>query len=169
MGEKRLTQTMNLHTYTYSDKSTQELSKLFKELSKVFPCVPSDFNDLFNSGVFMHDTMYVNNDLFNTQDLKLMELLPPEMASPCQKPLERLEYVRCIISQVISGEIEKPEWMNYLEENIFCGPYALNPSTYLYLKPKAKEYEGLGSAIRAFLYSTEHLTEERSDECEFCL
>lgn len=150
----------NLFTYTYSEDSIPKLKKLFVELSKVFPCVEKDINTMFNHGVFLHEGVYANNPILDSNNQELLDILPPELTGECVTPKERLEYVRCIISQIMQGKIEKPKWMQYIEEELICGPYGLNPSTFLYLQAKEDKYVNLATTLKEYLYSTKHLTEK---------
>lgn len=156
-----------LTTYTYSNRSIDELKNLLSELSKVFPCVEKDLSKLFDYGVFMDATMYANNYLIKSKDNTVIDKLPPELSAPCQTPDNRIDFVRDTIEKIMKGEITKPDWMKYLEEELVCGSYALPPSTLLYLRPKDEKYKSLGDAIKKFLYSTDHIT-DKVEECKPC-
>lgn len=56
------------------------------------------------------------------------------------------------IENILTGKIEKPQWMIDCEE--YEDYEGLTPSTVLYIKPKSPEFENIGLAMLSFLNST---------------
>ena len=58
------------------------------------------------------------------------------------------------------GEIKKPEWMKYVEEEEICNQFEAAPSTFLNLLPKEEKYQGLANTFLYFLYSPNMMVTE---------
>ena len=142
---------MEIGTYIYSSHSIDALKEMLEEFFLVFniPYIAPD--DLFYYGVFCKDITYANYKYWDKAPLSLE--IPEQLTSVCQTEEERLSYVHEIIRKVIIGEIEKPEWMIYVEEEENCNEFDAAPSNYLILIPKDTKYEKLATKILDFLYS----------------
>ena len=83
-----------------------------------------------------------------------------EVAAMCPTPSEKEDFVKRIIIEIIRGEIEKPEWMKYVEEEMSCNCCNAAPSTFLFLIPKDEKYRTLAARLLDFLYSPNMMTTE---------
>ena len=142
---------MKIGTYIYSSNSVEKLKDMLNEFFLVFniPTVTPD--DLFYYGVFCKDITYANFKYWNEAPERLD--VPTQLTEPCQTEEERLDYVHYITDLVVRGEIDKPEWMLYVEMEESCNEYDAAPSNFLYLVPKEGKYEKLANRILDFLYS----------------
>lgn len=150
---------MKTLTFIYSSQSIETLQELFTELINVFGyTVIPKLDEMFYYGVFCKENTYSNYKHWNEapDDLEIPEIL----TAVCAKPSERLNYVRSIINEIIRGEIEKPEWMKYVEEEETCNIYDAAPSTFLYLIPKDEKYQELANKLLGFLYSPNMMVTE---------
>lgn len=143
---------MKTLTFIYSSQSIDALQELFTELINVFGyTVIPKLDDIFYYGVFCKENTYSNFKYWNEapEDIEI----PENLTAVCSKPSERLDYVKMTINEVIRGEIDKPEWMKYVEEEETCNVYDAAPSTFLYLIPKEEKYQELANKLLGFLYS----------------
>ena len=141
---------MRDYTFIYSSPSVEALENLVKSFLTAFN-IPNTIDEMFEYGVFCKPETYANFDLWDEAPLNLC--VPENLTSVCSKPSDRMNYVKMIIKQVIKGEIEKPEWMIYVEETKSCNEFDDAPSTFLTIIPKSEEYKDLGEKLIEFLYS----------------
>lgn len=135
-------------TYVYSSPCISYLRELIESLSSTFS-IKDKLDDMFWYGVFCNPETYA---YYNYYDMCNSDV--PELLSNNLEPLkDKLLYVKGVIRQVIKGEIDKPEWMFFVEENESFNKFTDSPSTFLYLIPKDKRYEKFGEALTNFLYS----------------
>ena len=87
-----------------------------------------------------------------------------ELFKQCLKDAKREvlreDFVKRIIIEIIRGEIEKPEWLRYVEEEMSCSCCNAAPSTFLFLIPKDEKYRTLAARLLDFLYSPNMMTTE---------
>ena len=151
---------MKTITFVYSSESVEALKKLFTELRWVFgyTTVP-ELNDMFYYGVFCKQNTYSNFNGWEKAQGEGIEV-PEMLTSVCPTPSEREDFVKRIIIEIIRGEIEKPEWMKYVEEEMSCSCRNAAPSTFLTLIPKDEKYRTLADRLLDFLYSPNMMTTE---------
>ena len=151
---------MKTITFIYSSESVEALKKLFTELRGVFgyTLIP-EFDDMFYYGVFCKPNTYSNFNGWEKAQGEGIEV-PEMLTSVCPTPSEREDFVKRIINEIIKGEIDKPEWMRYVEEESVCSCYNAAPSTFLTLIPKDEKYRILAARLLDFLYSPNMMTTE---------
>ena len=151
---------MKTITFIYSSESVEALKKLFTELRWVFgyTTVP-ELNDMFYYGVFCKSVTYANFNGWEKAQREGIEV-PEILTAMCPTPSEREDFVKRIIIEIIRGEIEKPEWMKYVEEEMSCSCCNAAPSTFLILIPKDEKYRTLADRLLDFLYSPNMMTTE---------
>lgn len=137
--------------YSYSTNSFYKVKELIQEMLDVFKS-PLSPDDLFYYGIFCGVSQYANNTYLNQE----IENIPAILISETTPYNERADYVNGIIDKVLTGEMEKPEWMIEIEQSERCGDGCYAPSTFLYLKAKSEDYDRLGDKLVDFLYSTSH-------------
>lgn len=142
----------------YSGASIQTLKDMINEFFFVFDIMDKNADDLFYYGVFCDNSVYVN--FAHWDEVPKNIEVPDVLTNLCTREYERNEFVQKIIEQIMRGEIEKPEWMFWVEENTICDDYEQGPSTFLRLIPKDEDYATLGEKILAFLYSTNLFTSQ---------
>ena len=151
---------MKTITFVYSSESVEALKKLFTELRWVFgyTTVP-ELNDMFYYGVFCKPNTYSNFNGWEKAHGEGIEV-PEMLTSVCPTPSEKEDFVKRTINEIIKGEIEKPEWMKYVEEESVCSCCNAAPSTFLTLIPKDEKYRTLADRLLDFLYSPNMMTTE---------
>ena len=151
---------MKTITFIYSSESVEALKNLFTELRWVFgyTTVP-ELNDMFYYGVFCKPNTYSNFNGWEKAQGEGIEV-PEMLTSVCPTPSEREDFVKRTINEIIKGEIEKPEWMRYVEEESVCSCCNAAPSTFLTLIPKDEKYRTLADRLLDFLYSPNMMTTE---------
>lgn len=142
---------MQIGTYIYSSNSVEALKEMLSEFFLTFNLPLYTPDDLFYYGVFCKDVTYANYKHWNEAPVTLE--IPPILTSVCDTEEDRLAYVHGLIDGITKGEIDKPEWMLYVEMEEMCNEYEAAPSTFLYLIPKDGKYEKLANKILDFLYS----------------
>lgn len=151
---------MKTITFVYSSESVEALKKLFTELRRVFGYTTApELNDMFYYGVFCKQNTYSNFNGWEKAQGEGIEV-PEMLTSVCPTPSEREYFVNRIIIEIIKGEIEKPEWMKYVEEEMSCSCCNAAPSTFLFLIPKDEKYRILAARLLDFLYSPNMMTTE---------
>lgn len=151
---------MKTITFVYSSKSVEALKKLFTELRWVFGYTTvSELNDMFYYGVFCKSVTYANFNGWEKAQREGIEV-PEILTAMCPTPSEREDFVKRTINEIIKGEIEKPEWMEYVEEETVCSCCDVAPSTFLTLIPKDEKYQSLADRLLEFLYSPNMMTTE---------
>ena len=151
---------MKTITFIYSSESVEAIKRLFTELRGVFgyTLIP-EFDDMFYYGVFCKQNTYSNFNGWEKAQGEGIEV-PEMLTSVCPTPSEREYFVNRIIIEIIKGEIEKPEWMKYVEEEMSCNCCNAAPSTFLFLIPKDEKYRTLAARPLDFLYSPNMMTTE---------
>lgn len=141
----------------YSDPSVDAAKKLLKTFMDLCEICLVEPEDMFYFGVFCHVTTYANFKGWEDAKKEGIEI-PGILIDTCPNSDDRIEYVEDIIQQVMTGEIDKPEWMNYVEENASCDWCEQMPSTFLRLIPKEEKYRELGCRLITFLYSPNRMS-----------
>jgi hypothetical protein len=119
--------------FTYSGGSISAVKDLVNEMLKVFGRSET-FDDIFFAGVFCDEYKYGESEL-------------------CPDP-EKID-VKQLIDDILTGKIEKPQWMNDVEEEESeCDYY--HPSTDLYLQAKDEKYNELANLLLKYLNSQDH-------------
>lgn len=138
--------------FTYSSGTLSSVKNLIDEMFDL-SSNPLRADDIFYFGVFCAYITYANFDweTYNTDNIEVPDILTSDMTPTSDK----INYVSIIIEQVLTGKIEKPEWMIKVEQEYSCFD-CYSPSTFLMLKPKNEKYESLGKLLTNFLYSTSH-------------
>lgn len=151
---------MKTITFIYSSESVKAIKRLFTELRWVFgyTLIP-EFDDMFYYGVFCKSVTYANFNGWEKAQREGVEV-PEILTAMCPTPSEREDFVKRIIIEIIRGEIEKPEWMKYVEEETVCSCCNAAPSTFLILIPKDEKYRILTARLLDFLYSPNMMTTE---------
>lgn len=142
---------MKIGTFIYSSNSIDALKEMLQEFFIVFNIPSLTPDDLFYYGVFCKDVTYANYKYWNEAPVTLE--IPEILTSICNTEADRLNYVHGITEQIMKGEIDKPEWMLYIEMEENCNGYETAPSNYLYLIAKDDKYSKLAEKILDFLYS----------------
>ena len=151
---------MKTITFIYSSESVEALKNLFIELRWVFgyTLIP-EFDDMFYYGVFCKSVTYANFNGWEKAQREGIEV-PEILTAMCPTPSEKEDFVKRIIIEIIRGQIEKPEWMKYVEEEMSCSCCNAAPSTFLILIPKDEKYRILAARLLDFLYSPNMMTTE---------
>ena len=151
---------MKTITFIYSSESVEALKNLFIELRWVFgyTLIP-EFDDMFYYGVFCKSVTYANFNGWEKAQREGIEV-PEILTAMCPTPSEKEDFVKRIIIEIIRGEIEKPEWLRYVEEETVCSCCDAAPSTFLILIPKDEKYRILAARLLDFLYSPNMMTTE---------
>lgn len=138
------------YTVIYSQPSIEALENLVADISGTFGLVET-IDDMFYYGVFCKPQNYSNYvfDMREEYDFEIPEIFNDE----CFYGESKFQYVKTIINMVLKKEIEKPEWMKYIELNMTCNEFGQPPSTFLYIIPKEPQYEALAQRLIEFLYS----------------
>ena len=140
----------NTSTLIYSQPSIEALENLINSFVTTFGFTET-IDDMFYYGVFHKPQNYANYKFDNSEGYSFE--IPPIIASVCASEHDKIEYVKSVIKQVIHKEIEKPEWMCYIELNDVCEGCGGAPSTFLTIEPKEEEYADLAEKLIEFLYS----------------
>ena len=151
---------MKTITFIYSSESVKAIKRLFTELRWVFgyTLIP-EFDDMFYYGVFCKSVTYANFNGWEKAQREGIEV-PEILTAMCPTPSEKEDFVKRIIIEIIRGEIEKPEWLRYVEEETVCSCCDAAPSTFLILIPKDEKYRILAARLLDFLYSPNMMTTE---------
>ena len=151
---------MKTITFIYSSESVEAIKRLFTELRGVFgyTLIP-EFDDMFYYGVFCKSVTYANFNGWEKAQREGVEV-PEILTAMCPTPSEKEDFVKRIIIEVIRGEIERPEWLRYVEEETVCSCCDAAPSTFLILIPKDEKYRILAARLLDFLYSPNMMTTE---------
>jgi len=134
--------------FTYSEDSLPALKRLVNEMLKSFDKVET-FDDIFYADVFLsYNDDYLDAEVNfdeNNQENYVSIFRDLSYLEKCTKLSE-------IKSQILKGEIEKPQWMTFAEE--YNGDYS--HETTLEILPKDDKYLSLADKLISFLYSTDH-------------
>lgn len=138
-------------TFIYSSPCKEALKNLVESIVKTFNVPNLSIEDMFWYGVFCAPETYANYELWDEVPDNIE--VPPTITSVCSKEDERIDFVKQTINDIITGNMEKPEWMIFVEEEKSCNKYEMAPSTFLRIIPKNNEYKDLAEKLIEFLYS----------------
>ena len=139
------------YTLVYSSGSIEALEGLIDSMSTAFN-LHVTIDDLFYYGVFCSPKIYAYYKHWDDAPDGLE--IPTILTSSIQESSSKLDYVKTMINEILTGETEKPEWMVHVEMEEASDYYEHAPSTYLYLSEKDETYKDLADALFDFLYST---------------
>lgn len=135
-------------TYVYSSPCISYLRELIEAFNTTFYS-KIDLDEMFWYGVVCNIETYAYYKHYDRCPHTVPNILSDETISQSKK----YDYVKEIITLVIKKEIDKPEWMFFVEENESFNNFSDAPSTFLILIPKGEKYKKLGEALTNFLYS----------------
>ena len=141
---------MRDYTVIYSSASKEAFEELMKEILLLFES-PLKLKDMFYYDVFCKTETYAHYNMWEEAPVDM--IIPSQLTNPCSKPKDRVDYVNNIIELILKGEMEKPEWMVFVEMEEYKTEYNLSPSTFLYLYAKDEKYKLFGEKLINFLYS----------------
>jgi hypothetical protein len=127
--------------FTYSEGSLPAIKELINEMLKVFD-KKETFDDIFYAETFLEDDDYYLESSDYPQELKKGEW---------KQVIENFNNFKL---SILKGEIEKPQWMINVEENLLYDYY--RRSTTLDLQAKDEKYSELANKLLKYLYSTYH-------------
>lgn len=150
---------MKTLTFIYSSEAVDALKELFEELRNLFgyTVIPT-LDEMFYYGVFCKTNTYSNFKYWDDSTIDFD--IPDVFTSVCASSTVRYNYVETTIQEIIKGEIEKPEWMKYIEEEETCNSFDAAPSTFLRLIPKNEKYNELADKLLGFLYAPNMMVTE---------
>lgn len=131
--------------FTYSEESIKLLKDMINEILKTFD-IQKTCDDMFDVVVLCDDS-----ERYSEYIEKLKEDDVYELPAGVTEETDIDELWR----NVSVGKLPKPKWFNDVEQEEDEWNY-FQPSTYLYLIPKEKQYQKVGELIKKFLYSTNH-------------
>ncbi|CAB4131461.1 hypothetical protein UFOVP276_210 [uncultured Caudovirales phage] len=133
--------------YTYSDASESAMRNMIEEFFKVFG-IDKKCDEVFTLTVTCKSYDY-SDRVSNLDDM------PEEFKGLGNKEIQAK--TEEILAKVVSGEINKPQWMTDVEKD---DHWDNRPATTLNIEPKAPEYAALAKLLLEFLYSTESVEGE---------
>lgn len=137
-------------TVVYSSASKEAFEELMKETLLLFNS-PLKLEEMFYYDVFCKTETYAYYDLWEEAPVTLE--IPSQLTNTCSRLKDKVDYVNNVIEQILKGNMEKPEWMVYVEMEDYNTEYKLSPSTFLYLYAKDEKYQVFGEKLINFLYS----------------
>lgn len=145
---------MREYSTIYSDASIDAAKKLINEFLYFCGSLEEGItaDDLFYFNVFCDASVYAYFTKWEEAEEQGIDI-PTILRSDCTSAQNKLEYVEDIIEEITTGQLEKPEWMRYVEENSSCDWCEQMPSTYLRIIAKSEEYSVLACRLLQFLYS----------------
>lgn len=138
------------YTVINSQPSIEALENLMADFFGTFGLTET-IDDLFYYGVFCKVQNYANYPFDTTVDYGFD--IPYALTADCAKDSEKIDFVKKTINQILRKEIEKPEWMKWVEMNMNCNEFEQAPSTFLQIVAKESQYEALAQRLIEFLYS----------------
>ena len=138
------------YTVINSQASIEALKNLISNFLDTFGMIET-IDDLFYYGVFCKPQNYANYKFDITENYGFD--IPYNLTNPEAKDSEKVDYVKMIIRQIMHKEINKPEWMKWVEMNTDCNEYGQAPSTFLQIEAKEPQYEAMAQRLIEFLYS----------------
>lgn len=135
-------------TYIYSSPSLEALDNLITSIKNTF-YTNLTVDDMFYTGVFCNVDVYANYQHYDRYCGEVPEMFLCDSSDSDT----REAYVKNLIRMIMKGEIEKPDWMEWVEEESVCGIFNDAPSTFLYLIPKNDKYADFAEKLTDFLYS----------------
>lgn len=122
--------------FTYQN-STEEVKELVAEILKLSDTPDLTPDDVFYYGTFCESDVYADSE----------GIVPEEYTNT--------EMVERTIVAVLTGEMEKPDWMTEVENNEDYFEYYC-PDVYLHVLAKEEKYKPLGQKLLDFLNSPSH-------------
>lgn len=122
--------------FTYQD-SVKQTKDLVNEILKLLGTTDKTADDIFYYGVFIDDYY---------RYLESPNFIMPEGIT------DAVKYFRSLQLSILKGEIEKPQWMDEVEDNM-QDYYEWAPSRTLHLIAKDEKYEPLANKIKLLLDS----------------
>lgn len=138
------------YTVIHSQPSLESLKSLMKCFFDTFGMVET-IDDLFYYGVFCKPNNYANFKWDITEEYDFD--IPSILTDVCININDKLEFIQKTIESILKKEINKPEWMKYIEMNQCCNDFCQAPSNFLQIIAKDKKYENLAKCLINFLYS----------------
>lgn len=147
--------------YTYQN-SVSEAKSLVAEILKMVGDKKNTPDDIFYYGVFCEEVTYFDK-FEEAEDIDELEykddgykkvIIVGEWGSEEYKAAEKVrdEWFENLKIEIMTGKVERPDWMEDAEKD---DDYGWDPSSYLCLVPKNKEFEGIGDAIAKLLGSVD--------------
>ncbi len=130
--------------YNYQEDALPAVKNMIDEFLKTFGCKETA-DDMFYPAIMSsidHYSDYLDDTSEDPDEDKIDKEIPKEMS---RKELELL------IENIITGKIEKPEWIKNADEQE--DGEGFEAERFLYLVPKEEKYKKLGEAIIKFLNS----------------
>jgi len=137
-------------TVIYSQPSIEALKNLMYAFFLSFG-IEENIDNIFYYGVFCKPQNYSNFEFDEDEEYPFE--IPECILSVCPTENEKYTFVNELISRIMRKEIEKPEWMKYVEMTMICDSFGQPPSTFLYIEPKEEKYAKLAQKLVEFLYS----------------
>lgn len=143
-------------TFIYSSSSVEPFKDLVNTMLKTFDEHVLTVDDIFYYGVFCNDGVYATFDWSNPDcyDFEIPDIL----TDTCVKMSDKVSFVKTMIERIMWGEMEKPEWMIYIEQELSVNKFEQSPSTFLFVSSKDSRFTVLGEKLIEFLYSPNKLT-----------
>lgn len=135
-------------TYVYSSPCISYLRELVESIKNTFS-IKENLDDMFWYGVYCNAETYAYYRCYD----RCNETVPDILMSETETNSKKLLYIKSIINKATKGEINKPGWMFFVEENATFNKFNDAPSTFLILIPKDEKYKKLGESLTNFLYS----------------
>lgn len=135
--------------YTNSDGCIEPAKELVQEFLNTMG-IDKSVDDMFYFDSFMDPSDYFdyfedfNKDEIKSSGYQLVNLGYREKKKEIEK----------IFKKVVSGEIDRPQWM-IDAENAESDDWGSYYESDLYISPREQKYEKLAKALKGFLYSTE--------------
>lgn len=144
---------MATRTYTVlnSHPSIEAFEKLYETIAKTFS-IEKSIDEVFMYGSFFKYSTYVEYAKNFSSCLYDVEM-PPQLVSNCNPYKDKVDFLSRLFDQIMKKEIEKPEWMKYIELNAVCDEYSQPPSSFLIIRAIDEKYEELAKSLVEFLYS----------------
>lgn len=142
---------IQVKTYVYSSPSLGRFEKL---MEAIFEALGSEYrkaSDIFYYGVFCKEGTYAFFDWSNDPEANCVKDIPSKLRNPLEGSNTKRIFVHATICDILRGKIEKPEWMEHIEQS-FCYDDE-QTSTFLYILPKTEEFKDVARLLDEFLYS----------------
>lgn len=132
--------------YTYCDGAVGPAKELINAFLKALDVTDKKADDMFNFGVFLSDY-----DRYFGFEYDEDTEIPKEIKDSDLSYEDQRKFIEDIISRIMAGDIEKPEWMVEVE-------YAENYDGYRYstdikIEVKDPKYQPVADAIRNLIFS----------------
>jgi len=136
--------------FSYFNGSVKPAKELINEIIKTFGGPELEgltADDMFYFGTFCDVYRYVES----VDDMYFEEDEHPYLGVPDDK---WYEYTDSLIERITKGEIEKPLWMNRVEEHENYNGY--HPENELYIVPKDEKFKPFADKMMKFVMSADH-------------